>query len=62
VLGHRHGHVVGHDVGDRAEAALVQRGGQPTQRLLAAEAGGDPVVVDHVVAVHGPGGGLQDRR
>ena len=56
------GHVVGHDIGDHAEPVPPELGHHVPERALAAEAVGHPRVVHHVVAVHRPGRGLQDRR
>ena len=61
-LGSRNGHVVGHDVGDHAEPMPPEPRHHVTERALAAEVGGYPRMVYHVVAMHGTGGSLQDRR
>jgi len=58
----RHGHVVGDDVDDHAQAARVSCRGQLLEGGAPAHHLGDPGVVDHVVAVGGAGGGRQDGR
>ena len=52
-------HVVGDDVEDLPDPARVQGGQQPPVAVRAPELGVDAAVVDHVVAVPAPRGGLQ---
>ena len=58
----RHRHVVGHDVDDEAEALLAAGGDEAVEGLPTAEVVVDAGVVEHVVAVGGPGGGFEDGR
>ncbi len=53
------GHVVGNDVENQTHSRFVGGRGQPAQLGLAAEIRGHPGGIDHVIAVRGPGSGLQ---
>ena len=61
-LGHRDGHVVGHDVHDHAKPGGAEPAHHVPEPGLAAQVGGYPGVVHHVVTVRRSRGGLQDRR
>ncbi len=55
-------HVVGHDVDDQADAALLQGRRQPPETVLPAQLVTDPAGIDDVVAVGAACRGLQHRR
>ena len=54
-------HVVGDDVDEHPESAIVGRGSQLAQAVLAAAGGIHPGMIDHVVAVRRARPGLQHR-